>query len=218
MSKKLPTHGFRWMTDKELENWQNTQERLGAIDVDKLVPNLRNKVKDVIHHQALKQCMELRLEVTRIHRGITFEESEWLKPYIDLNTELLTKATDNFEKSFFKMMNNSVFGKTMENIRNRVNIELVSSEAEARKFISEPIYEDRRIFSENLIAIHVKKRKLTMNKPVYLGMPILHISEALMYQFHYGYIKPMYYDERAKPLFTDTDSLMYLIRTDDQCI
>ena len=81
-------------------------------------------------------------------------------------------------------MNNSVFGKAMENIKNRVNIELVSSEAKARKFISEPKYEDRKIFSENLIAIHVKKKKLTMNKPVYLGMSILDLSKTLMYKFH----------------------------------
>ena len=76
-----------------------------------------------------------------------------MKPYIDLNTELRTKATDNFEKNFFKLMNNSVFGKTMENVRNRVNIDLISNEAQARKFISEPRYEDRKIFSENLITI-----------------------------------------------------------------
>ena len=111
-------------------------------------------------------------------------------------------------------MNNSVFGKTMENVRNRVNIELVGSEAQARKFISKPRYEDTKIFSENLIAIHVKKKKLVMNKPVYLGMAILDLSKTLMYQFHYGYIKPKY-GENANLLFTDTDSLMYLIRTDD---
>ena len=116
MCKKLPTHGFRWMTEKELKNWRNlpcilevdlhypdhlhdlhndyplAPERLDAGCVDKLMPNLRDKEKYVIHHQALKQCVELGLEVTKIHRGITFEESEWLKPYIDLNTKLRTKA------------------------------------------------------------------------------------------------------------------------------
>ena len=123
MSKKLPTHGFRWMNDEELENWRNlpciievdmnypenlhdlhndyplAPERIGAIEVDKLIPNLPNKKKYVIHHEALK--LELGLEVTNVHRGITFYESAWLKPYIDLKTQLRTKATDNFEKNFF---------------------------------------------------------------------------------------------------------------------
>ena len=204
MSKKLPTHGFRWMNEEEHENWRDmpcivevdltyphhlhelnndyplAPKRIGAIEVDKLIPNLRNKKNYVVHHEPLKQCLELGLEITKVHRGITFYESAWLKPYIDLNTELRTKATDDLEKNFFKLMYNFVFGKTIENIRNRVNIELVGSEAQARKWISEPRYEDRKIFSEHLIAIHVKK-KLLMNKPVYLGMAILDFSKTLMY-------------------------------------
>ena len=167
-----------------------------------------------MHHKALKQYESFGLKITKIHRGIKFKESAWLKPYIDLNTELRTKAKNYFEKNLFKLMNNSVFGKTMENIRSRVDIRLVTIEDQARKLISKPNYQHRTIFCENLIAIHMKKTRLLFNKSVYLGMCILDLSKTLMYDFHYNYIKPKYSD-RAKLLFTDTDSLMYKITTED---
>ena len=131
-----------------------------------------------------------------------------------MNTKLRAKATNNFEKDFFKLMNNSVFGKTMENIRNRVDIRLVTNQKAAKKLISKTNYQHRTIFCENLVAIHMKKTKLVFNKPVYLGMAILDLSKTLMYDFHYNYIKPKY-AEKAKLLFTDTDSLAYEIETSD---
>ena len=132
--------------------------------------------------------------------------------YIDMNTKLRAEAKNNFEKDFFKLMNNSVFGKTMENIRNRVNVKLVNNEEKARNLIAKPNYRSCKIFSENLIS--VQKTSLVMNKPVYLGACILDLSKTIMYDFHYNYIKPMYKD-KAKLLFTDTDSLMYEIETED---
>ena len=92
--------------------------------MDKLIPNLNNKNKYVVHHKTLKLYESLGLKVTRVHRGIKFRESAWLKKYIDLNTKLRTQAKNDFEKDFFKLMNSSVFGKTMENINNHVNIRL----------------------------------------------------------------------------------------------
>ena len=120
------------------------------------------------------------MKITKIHRGIKFEESAWLKKYIDLNTNLRTKATNDFEKDFFKLMNNSVFGKTMECIENRVDIKLVSSEKQAIKLTAKTSYDTRTIFDENLIAIHMKRTKLYYNKPIYLGMCILDLSKTLM--------------------------------------
>ena len=111
-------------------------------------------------------------------------------------------------------MNNSVFGKTMENIRNRVDIKLVTDKKKARKLAAKPNFNHCNIFSEDLVAIHMKKTELTFNKPVYLGMSILDLSKTLMYDFHYNYIKQKYND-KAKLLFTDTDSLMYVIQTED---
>ena len=111
-------------------------------------------------------------------------------------------------------MNNSVFGKTMENIRNRVDIKLVTDKKKARKLAAKPNFNHCNIFSKDLAAIHMKKTELTFNKPVYLGMCILDLSKTLMYDFHYNYIKQKYGD-KAKLLFTDTDSFMYEIQTEE---
>ena len=123
--------------------------------VEKLIPNLRDKKKYVIHYKNLIQCLRLGMKLKHIHRGIKFVESEWMKPYIDMNTKLRTKAKNNFEKDFFKLINNSVFGKTMENIRNRVNVKLINNEEKARKLIAKPNYRSCKIFSENLISVHM---------------------------------------------------------------
>ena len=182
--------------------------------VEKLIPNLRDKTKYVIHYKNLIQCLKAGLKLKKIHRGIKFIESEWIKLYIDKNTNLRTQAKNNFEKDFFKLMINSVFGKTMENIRNRVNVKLVNTEERLKKLTAKPNYKGCKIFKENLISVHMKKTSLTMNKPVYLGMCILDLSKTIMYDFHYQYIKPKY-GAKAKLLFTDTDSLMYEIQTED---
>ena len=238
MCKPLPTHDFEWMDDDELMSWKKhacilevdleypkelhdlhndyplAPERLVLGKVEKLVPNLNDKIKYVIHYENLKLYENLGLKITKIHRGIKFEESTWLKQYIDLNTNLRANANNEFEKDFFKLMNNSVFGKTMENIRNRVDIKLVNSEVKAKKLAARPNFEHCTIFDENLVAIHMKKTKLVFNKPVYLGMCILDLSKTLMYDFHYNYIKNKFND-KATLLFTDTDSLAYEIKTED---
>ena len=238
MSKPLPTHSFKWMKDSELEKWETyscilevdleypkslhdlhndyplAPEQIEMNKVDKLIPNLGYKEKYIIHYEHLKQYLSLGLKLVKIHRGIKFEESPWLKKYIDLNTNLRTKAKNEFEKDFFKLMNNSVFGKTMENIRNRVDIRLVTDAKKAEKLSAKPNFKHCNIFSKDLIAIHMKKISLKFDKPVYLGMCILDLSKTLMYNFHYNYIKKKYGDN-AKLLFTDTDSLKYEIKTKD---
>ena len=157
MSKPLPTHGFKWMKKNKLESWELhpcilevdleyrrglhdlysdyplAPERIEVNKVDKLIPNLWDKKKYVIHYENLKQYLSSGLKLTHIYRGIKFEERQWLKKYISLNTDLRTVAKNEFEKDFFKLMNNSVFGKTMENIRNRVDIKLVNNEKQAEK-------------------------------------------------------------------------------------
>jgi len=124
------------------------------------------------------------------------------------------RGFNEFEKNFFKLMNNSVFGKTMENIRNRIDIRLKTDGKSAEKSAAKPNYERTSIFNEDLIAVHMKKAELVFNKPVYLGMSILDLTKTLMYDFHYNYIKKKY-GPKAKLLMTDTDSLMYEIETDN---
>ena len=182
--------------------------------VKKLIPNLRNKNNYVVHYKTLMQCLRLGMKLKKIHRGIKFIEADFLKPYIDKNTNLRTQAKNNFEKDFFKLMNNSVFGKTMENIRNRVNVKLVNTGEQFKKLTAKPNFDSRKILNENLVSVHMKKTSLTMNKPVYLGMSILDLSKTVMFDFHYQYIKPKY-GKQAKLLFTDTDSLLYEIQTED---
>ena len=135
----------------------------------------------------------------------------WKNTLINLNTKLrieAKKSGNNFEVGFLKLMNNSVFGKTLENIRNRVDIRLISTDNVAQKLAAKPKNDCCTIFDENRIAVHMKKTKLYINNPVYLGMSILDLSKSLMYDFHYNYIKAKYGD-KAKLLFTDTDSLAY---------
>ena len=137
-----------------------------------------------------------------------------MKSYIELNTDLRTKGKNDFEKDFFKLMNNSVFGKTMENIRNRVDVRLVGNMEKAQKLIAKPNLKHWTRFDENLIGVHLKRTKLVFNKPVYCGMTILDLSKTLIYDFHYKYIIPKF-GKKQKLLFTDTDSLCYEIETED---
>ncbi|XP_068675341.1 uncharacterized protein [Montipora foliosa] len=182
--------------------------------VHKLIPTLSNKEKYVLHYRNLQLYTDLGLKVTKIHRVLKFNQSPWLKEYIDFNTQKRTNAKNAFEKDFFKLMNNSVFGKTMENIRKRVDVRLVTDSKKLTKMTSKPTYVNHKIFNENLVAVHKIKETLTLNRPAYVGMCILDLSKTLMYDFHYNYITQKY-GSRAKLLFTDTDSLTYEIETND---
>ena len=182
--------------------------------VRKLIPTLRDKKEYVLHYRNLQLYLNLGLQLKKIHRVLKFDQSPWLKQYIDFNTEKRKHAKNTFEKDFFKFMNNSVFGETMENLRKRVDVKLVTNKKKLDKLTSKPTYVSSKIFNENLMAIHKIKETLTLNRPAYIGMCILDLSKTLMYDFHYNYIKKKYND-RAKLLFTDTDSLTYEIETVD---
>ena len=182
--------------------------------VHKLIPTLSNKEKYVLHYRNLQMYIDLGLKLKKIHRVLEFDQSPWLKQYIDFNTQKRSQAKNAFEKDFFKLMNNSVFGKTMENIRKRVDVRLITDGKKLLKMSSKPTFVCSKIFNENLVAVHKIKEVLTLNRPAYVGMCILDLSKTLMYDFHYNYIKEKYGD-KAKLLFTDTDSLTYEIQTED---
>jgi len=202
------------INDNWLSSYTESIKPKNNVKVEKLVPNLYNKTKYIIHYRNLKQCIALGMKLTKIHRVLEFTQSPWMKSYIDLNTEMRKKAKNEFEKDFYKLMNNSVFGKTMENIRNRVDVRLLKTEKGVTQYIKKPNFKSFKIFSENLIAVHMNKTSMKFNKPIYVGMSILEISKTLMYDFHYNTIKKRY-NENSKLLFTDTDSLCYEIKTED---
>ena len=145
---------------------------------------------------------------------LKFNQAPWLKQYIDFNTENRKHAKNSFEKDFFKLMNNIAIVKTMENLCKRVDVRLVINEKKLDKLTSKPTYVSSKIFNENLMAVHNVKETLTLNRPAYVGMCILDLSKTLIYDFHYNYIKKKY-NNRARLLFTNTDSLTYEIEAED---
>src|SRR5437870_3866960 len=190
--------------------WDKNSVKCGKLT--KLIPTLYNKEKYIVHARNLKQAVDAGLVLKRIHRVLEFEQKPWMKEYIDFNTEKRKLAENDFEKNFFKLMNNSVFGKTMENVRKRRNFKLICDENKLEKYSSKHTFINGIIFNENLVGGNYVQENLKLNKPIYVGFSILDISKTLMYDFHYNFIKNKYGD-RARLLFTDTDSLCYELET-----
>ena len=189
-------------------------ERVEVNKCKKLVCNLFNKKKICSTHKFFKTSVKSWIKDKKIHRVIKFNQEAWLKPYIDMNTELRKAAKNDFEKDLFKLMNNSVFGKTMENIRKHRDIKLVTTDKKRSKLVSGPNYHTINLISEDLSIIEMKKTKVKMNKPIYLGLSILEISKTLMYEFWYDYMKPKYNDN-VKFCYMDMDSFIMNIKTND---
>ena len=201
------------------------QLKIGNDTMEKLVPNLQGKTDYVVDIRNLKFYLDHGMIVKRVSAVLSFKQSTWLKPYIDFNTERRKEAKDDFSKDLFKLLSNAVFGKTMENVRSRVNMSFVTSNSAwgdhavkhdrtVERKIASPLYDGHIIYNEDLAAIKMKKKEMVLNKPIYAGMCILDLSKRHMYEFHYDVMKPRY-GAKAKLLFTDTDSLCYHIRTEN---
>ena len=242
MSKKLPIEGFvccgnlKTFTGEFIRNYDedsdtgylleidieytkdlhesNTDLPFLSIKKDKLFTTLEDKENYVVHIVALKQALNHCLKLKKVHSAISFRQEAWLKPYINKNTELRTNAKNDFEADFFKLMNNAVFGKTMENVRNRRDVKLVVTEGRRKKLVWEPNYDLRKQFSESLMVIEMRKTEVLMDKPIAVGKAILDISKTFMYEFWYDYLKPKYSDN-IKLCYMDTDSFVIHVETED---
>ena len=225
MSQPLPTRGFKWVDVKPVNvgKLANSSEKGYILEVDvfyprelhdchnelpfmcecmvingveKLIPNLYYKKRYVIHIKALEQALKHGLVLEHIHRAIEFKQSTWMKEYIDFNTKLRTAAANDFEKDFYKLMNNVVFRKTMENIRKHRNTKLITNQKAYLKVVMKPNFKSGILFGSNLMGCdEMGKIKVVMNKLVCLGQAILDLSKIVMCEFHYDYMKPKYNDK-----------------------
>ena len=172
-----------------------------------------NKTNYAAHYRNPQWYLPLEMKLTKIHQVLKFKRSDWMKKYIDFNTGERTNAANSFEKNFFKVMANSVYGKTMENLRKRINVRLANNKKDLFKYTSRPTHVTHKIFDKNYAALWNKiKPVLTLNKPIYVGFSVLELSKWLMYDFHYSFIKKQF---DAELLFAVTDSLTYEIKSKD---
>ena len=181
---------------------------------NKLVLNVMDKKKYVLHISALQFYLKHGLKLKKVHRAISFSQKDFLRPFIEFNTEKRKQAKTEFEKDLFKLMNNSIFGKTMENVRNHLDFELVSTPERFQKCVNNPTYRHRHIITEDLVGVEKNYETVRLNKPIYMGFSILDFSKVHMYSFYYDVLKPKY-DDNIKLVYTDTDSYVIKIDTDD---
>ena len=187
---------------------RKAMERRGVNSVapsNKLAPNLFPKFKHKIHVAALQYYISIGGVCDKIHRVLEFKQSDWLRTYIEFNTRKRQESTSEFGKSFFKLLNNAFFGKSMESVRLRVNIRLVQNGRQHRFQTSKPGFKRFSIFSDKLVGLELVKPTIVLDKPIYLGAAILDLSKLLMYRFWYDVLKVKY--SYIKLCFTDTDSL-----------
>ena len=201
---------YEMLNDFQLRLLVHYQVPKSGIRCQKLIPHFLPRFNYVIHYQNLKFYLEEGMILKRIHRVLEFKQSKWLAPYVLKNQNLRSEAKTEFEKSQPKLFNNSIYGKTVENQKKRTNIRLVNNKKDCKRLIEKPEMNGFRIFSEELAAINLRKVKAKIDKPFYVGFTVLELSKLHMYKFHYRYIKKNF-GNRARLLFTDTDSLMYHI-------
>ena len=251
MEQYLPTGGFRWLNQHELEQFnvtnisdENQKGYILEVDLEypeylhddhndlpfcpvheapsggkqrKLLTTLTNKEKYVVHYRYLKHAVKNGLKITKLHKVLEFDQSNWLQIYIRKNTNLRANAKNEFKKNFYKLMNNSVYSKTMENVRKRIDVKLKNKwdgRYGIESLVSKPNFKSCTIFSDNLVAVESSLTEIKINKPIYIGLCVLDISKCLMYDFHYQYMKKKF-AKNCKLLYTDTDSLIYEITCDD---
>ena len=240
MLQPLPVGGFRWLSDDELKkpledlppcfvsvdieypqelhdkfkDYPPAPDRVLLNGVEKLALNLLPKSEYVGHIRNILKYAELGCKITKVHKALAFSEAPWIAPCVERNIEQRKKAKNSFERDFWKLANNSVFGKTCENVMNRLDVRLVNERKKALKLVVKPNYKQFTIYNEDLFGIQMGLNKVKINKPSYVGVAILDLFKILMYDFYYELVKPTWGD-RAEVLFTDTDSLALHVHTED---
>jgi hypothetical protein len=199
-----------YRTVYNLKDTQNVKDE----KVEKLILNLMDKNKYVLHIRNLKFYLEQGMKLKQVHRVVKFKQTFWLKEWIDFNTEKRKQATNDFEKDLFKLMNNAVFGKTMEDVKNRMDFELVKSEKRLEKLVAKPTFKCSHQINDGLVGVESCKHTIKLNKPIQIGVAILDLSKLHMYNFYYNVLKPRY-EENIQLCYTDTDSFVTHVKTDD---
>ncbi|WP_375672846.1 hypothetical protein, partial [Bartonella sp. CL45QHWL] len=205
-----------FIEDHELSTYQ--KELLGdekRSNVEKLILTQKDKTNYIVHYRMLQFYLKHGMVLKKVHSVISFKQSKWLAPYIDFNTKKRMDSKTDFEKDFFKLMNNSFYGKTCENIRNRIDIELVTDGERAKNVMANPRFSSISIFDEQNAAISMRKTSMKFNKPIYIGATVLELSKLLMYEFYYEVLQPYFGEKNIDLLYLDTDSFVLNLTTND---
>ena len=176
--------------------------------INKLALNLIPKKNYGVHYKNLQYYLSQGLILKKIHKILEFKQSDWMKPYIDFNTQKRKEASNEADKNLFKLLNNAVYGKTMENMRKRIKIRITTNEKDFLKYASRPTYISHVKFGKNFVVIHEKKELLTLNKPIYVGCTVLELSKLAMYKFYYGFVKK----KCKNPILLFTDTEVYALK------
>ncbi|XP_044739967.1 uncharacterized protein LOC123301296 [Chrysoperla carnea] len=243
----LPTGNFKWVDTPNIEDVADDSPVGYILEVDLEIPQhlhdnfsdlppcpettkppgskqkyllstLYNKTNYVVHYRNLKLYTQLGVKVTKYHRVLQFDQSAWLKPYIEFNTEMRKNASNEFEKALFKLMINAIFGKTMENVRKHRVVYIRKNwdgKHGVKKLIAKPNFHSMMVLDNDVSIVEMKKSQIRFNKPIYIGFTILDISKTFVYDFHYNYMYQRYNPTNVRLLYTDTDSLIYSVRNTD---
>lgn len=211
---------IRRVMEEEYSDWQkNCMAKLGQKPTKskKLMMDFLPKRDYVVHYKNLQHYIAHGMKLIRVKSAIEFNQEKWMKDYIEMNTEKRQKAKNEFEKDFFKLMNNAVFGKTMENKRNRMDLQIFNKNTQNNKIVKQvasPFFEKQIMFPNGFVGIVKRQSEVFLNKPIYTGMTILDNSKLVMYRRHYE-LQKRKYGEKSESMYSDTDSDVVKVETDD---
>jgi hypothetical protein len=209
---KIPTKDLSEYQKNLLEIMKDIKYK--RVPTEKLMLTLYDKEKYIVHYQNLKLYLSLGMKLKKIHRILSFKQSKWLKTFIDLNTELRKNSTTEFEIALWKLISNAFYGKTVESKRNHLSVKCALTERQVKFWTKKPTFESFYIVDENKAIIKLKKNKVVLDRPIYVGFTVLELSKNLMYNYHYNVFK-QFYNTNIHLCYTDTDSFIYHIFTKD---